>query len=93
MGSPFYFAGELSFELCETRMSMMRRHFGWGIFWLLAYAFAAIGLLVSTLLTFDRFLGRVETGMAPLGRSRSRPVVLVKVPRLAGPEFAKRSVS
>jgi ABC-type transport system involved in multi-copper enzyme maturation permease subunit len=62
MASPFFYAGELAADLCAPNNS--REHIGWAIFWLIAYALAACGLLVATLLSFNRCLGRIEFGIA-----------------------------
>jgi ABC-type transport system involved in multi-copper enzyme maturation permease subunit len=80
MGSPFFGAGEMAFEL---------RNSGRGfdgtmgaIFWVLAYACAALVLLAATLATFNRCLGRVEKerpaparfGKGALRRARKKAV-------------------
>ena len=63
MASPFYFAGELAADICMPKSS--RHHIDWAIFWTSAYALAAMVLLGATLLTFNRCVGRVETGVFP----------------------------
>ncbi|MHC5537901.1 ABC transporter permease [Singulisphaera rosea] len=65
MGSPFFFAGQLAADICNPSRSA--EHVGWGLFWIVFYGLAALGLLKSTLATFNRCLGRIEGGH-PLGR-------------------------
>jgi ABC-type transport system involved in multi-copper enzyme maturation permease subunit len=79
--SPFFGMGELT--------DVLGRHggpggneleiLGWDVVWLLIYLGTAVALLVLTLATFDRCLGRVDTG-APsgwAGPARRRPPTLV----------------
>jgi ABC-type transport system involved in multi-copper enzyme maturation permease subunit len=77
MGSPFFWAGEMSFELYDRAGDM--KNVGWALFWTFAYASAAVALLVATMATFNRCLGRVEAGLTP-----SRPVRPAKKPNPAG---------
>jgi ABC-type transport system involved in multi-copper enzyme maturation permease subunit len=70
MGSPFFWVGEMTFEFYEGRRvnrGIGWGYYAWGIFWIVAYAFAAAALLAATLLTFNRCLGRVESGLAEFG--------------------------
>src|SRR6185312_12596288 len=68
MGSPFFFAGELAAEVSSPGV---REHIGWGVFWIVFYGLTALALLLATLATFNRCLGRVEGGL-PLVRRTSR---------------------
>jgi hypothetical protein len=61
MGSPFFWAGELSFELCSKRWGGVR-HAEAAVVWTIAYGLTAVVLLLATLGTFDRCLGRVPAG-------------------------------
>jgi ABC-type transport system involved in multi-copper enzyme maturation permease subunit len=63
MGSPFFWAGELTFETLSP--PSRPDHIGWALFWMFVYALAAVILLGATLATFNRCLGRVETGLPP----------------------------
>jgi ABC-type transport system involved in multi-copper enzyme maturation permease subunit len=59
MASPFFCAGNMTFELGNTgpRLEM---HRDWVILWTAAAASAAVLFLLVTLVNFDRLLGRVE---------------------------------
>jgi ABC-type transport system involved in multi-copper enzyme maturation permease subunit len=81
MASPFFYAGELAADLCAPNQT--RAHIGWAIFWLFAYSFAAFWLLVATLLSFNRCLGRIEYGIA---RSYFPPTGWRKPPPIEGIE-------
>ena len=74
MISPFFFAGGLVSDLCSPGD---RLHIGGAIFWTLAYASAALALLIATLISFNRCLGRVEGAptlrMRRLGRAARVP--------------------
>ena len=61
MASPFFFAGELAADLCNTGNE--RGHIGWAVFWTFVYGMAALAFLGATLATFNRRLGRVEVGL------------------------------
>ncbi len=65
LASPWYAGGLLTAEAEEPRFSVNENHLGWGIFWLAAYSGAAIALLVATLRTFDRCLGRITLRRRP----------------------------
>ncbi len=58
--SPFYAAAVIS-AYFQAPPSIMPRT-GWTLFWSFFYAIAALALLVATLASFNRCLGRVETG-------------------------------
>jgi ABC-type transport system involved in multi-copper enzyme maturation permease subunit len=81
MGSPFFWVGEMSWELTRSRGAI--ENFEWAFIWLIAYTLAAISLLLGTLATFDRCLGRVQTGPITLRLRELGPVELVKVERVA----------
>jgi len=60
--SPWYGAGELTFEIGSPFDS--HEPIGWKIAWGVAYAVAALVLLIATRKTFDRCMGRVsDTGV------------------------------
>lgn len=67
--SPFWGVGFSSALIGGTVGSGydLRTYSAWLAFWIVAYALAALALLLATLSTFDRCLGRVET-------RRRRPV-------------------
>jgi ABC-type transport system involved in multi-copper enzyme maturation permease subunit len=67
MASPFFWAGELTFELAANP-GRFEAHRDWAIFWTAAAATAALVLLVFTLTNFDRLLGRVESPFLELMR-------------------------
>jgi ABC-type transport system involved in multi-copper enzyme maturation permease subunit len=85
MASPFFWAGEFSFELCDDRAHF--RTFGYAVFWTFAYAVASLALFVATLATFNRCLGRVETGLPWLHRDRLEPVKLVRVSKVVAETY------
>jgi ABC-type transport system involved in multi-copper enzyme maturation permease subunit len=58
MGSPFFGAGEIAFELRNPPRGFDGT--AGAIFWTLAYGCAALVLLAATLRTFNRCLGRVD---------------------------------
>jgi len=66
MASPFFFPGELAADICNSGGG--RNHIGWAVFWTLIYGIAASTLLSATLASFNRCLGRVETGLPPIRR-------------------------
>jgi ABC-type transport system involved in multi-copper enzyme maturation permease subunit len=92
MGSSFFGAGEMAIELKETGHSF--HSMPWAILWTSFYACAAVGLLVATLASFNRCLGRAsERRLAPpvfgrgmfgqggkgaVGRDRSVPLPTVE---------------
>jgi hypothetical protein len=49
-------------EFCELRGLQGKSYVGWLIFWIFSYSAVASVLLIATLLSFNRCLGRVETG-------------------------------
>ena len=68
MGSPFYWAGELTFDVSNRSNSVP---LGWAIVWTVAWALVGIKLLRFTLRHFERRLGRSEEPVTrPLGHSR-----------------------
>jgi ABC-type transport system involved in multi-copper enzyme maturation permease subunit len=80
MGSPFFWAGELTFEISNQRPG----HIGWAIFWATAYAFAAVVLLAATLATFNRCLGRVESRLPPFAHPGAKAVKPASVEEVVG---------
>jgi ABC-type transport system involved in multi-copper enzyme maturation permease subunit len=60
-GSPFYGAVVITFAFCEP--PRWDDHQGAVILWIIAHAAACYSLLAATLATFNRCLGRVETGV------------------------------
>jgi hypothetical protein len=85
MGSPFFWAGELTFEISNQRLGI--DHIGWAIFWATAYAFAAVVLLAATLATFNRCLGRVEGRLSPFAHPGAKAVKPRPVEEVVGESF------
>ena len=52
----------ITLECCNAGIRPGPDH-GWAILWGFVHAFAAFVLLVATLASFNRCLGRVETGL------------------------------
>ena len=65
MASPFFWAGQFTWDTCHSG-GMRSEHISWAIFWMNASGMAAIIFPVLTLLTFNRCLGRVESGLLEL---------------------------
>jgi ABC-type transport system involved in multi-copper enzyme maturation permease subunit len=84
MISPFFFAGELAFEIGGRGQ---QEHIGWAIFWTLVYGMAALAFLGSTLVIFNRCLGRVEHGVLIDLRRIPRPAKGPKVMELPEEAF------
>ena len=71
--SPLVWAGTMTIDVATP--SRVVTPIDWAIFWMLSWALVAAGLLASTLASFDRRLGRVETVFARLARpSRSAQI-------------------
>ena len=85
MGSPFFFAGELAADRCNS--GGRREHIGWSVFWTLAYGMTALALLSATLATFNCCLGRVEVGLTPDHWSVQNKAKLDGVVEIAGETF------
>ncbi len=64
--SPLVWAGTMTVDLATP--SRVVTPIDWAIFWMLMWALVAVGLLSTTLASFDRRLGRVETVFARLAR-------------------------
>ena len=75
--SPF-FGPVVITSLTETSQNRLG-DFAGVVLWVTAYAGAAAALLAATLVTFDRCLGRIETGVSRLGGRDLRPVELTPV--------------
>jgi ABC-type transport system involved in multi-copper enzyme maturation permease subunit len=76
MGSPFFFVGELTFELADKIPPKVGTR-AWGVIWLVSYGAVAGALLLATLSTFNRCLGRVDVPYrlpAVIPRKPSRPI-------------------
>jgi ABC-type transport system involved in multi-copper enzyme maturation permease subunit len=88
-GSPFYG------PLITTAVANSSRNFNndasltWTALWAFLYSGAALSLLIATLASFNRCMGRVENGLVELGRWKPEPVALVRIEPKAGPEFAE----
>ncbi|MFI5454712.1 MAG: hypothetical protein ACHRXM_04615 [Isosphaerales bacterium] len=78
MGSPFFWAGGMSYELARSK-SLDVRNIDWAIFWLIVCALGAAGLLTITLASFDRCLGRVEDVFTRLARPSRRARIVATV--------------
>jgi ABC-type transport system involved in multi-copper enzyme maturation permease subunit len=72
MASPFFFVGELTFELYDRQV--FSTSFLWAIVWLVLYAFTAVALVVAALVTFNHCVGRVERGWAPVIDPTMKPL-------------------
>jgi hypothetical protein len=68
--SPWYGVGETTYHISESG-GTPPEHVGWKLWWVFAYALAAIILAVATRLTFDRCMGRIEGFERPRRRVRS----------------------
>jgi ABC-type transport system involved in multi-copper enzyme maturation permease subunit len=81
-GSPFYGPIVISREFCDPRGLRGHSYAGWLAFWIFSYSAAASALLVATLLSFNRCLGRVETGpdWYPRNRKSARDVAAAEAP-------------
>ncbi len=77
MASPFYGAVGLTIHAVEKRMH--EPLLPGVIFWTLVYGISALVLLIITLATFNRCLGRVENGLFEMEGTRRMPVILVRV--------------
>jgi ABC-type transport system involved in multi-copper enzyme maturation permease subunit len=64
--SPLVWAGTMTVDLATP--SRVVTPIDWAIFWMLMWAVVAVGLLSTTVASFDRRLGRVETVFARLAR-------------------------
>jgi ABC-type transport system involved in multi-copper enzyme maturation permease subunit len=84
MASPFFFAGQLAADLCGQAD---RGHIGWAVIWILAYMLAALAFLGAALATFNRCLGRVESGLPLSGGLKGKSVKPVSVMENFGEAF------
>jgi ABC-type transport system involved in multi-copper enzyme maturation permease subunit len=82
MGSPFFWVGELTFELVSRRLHA--GHVAWAMIWTVIYAIAAVAFLAATLATFNRCLGRVEIGTLPRVRHGLKEVKPRSLPEIEG---------
>jgi hypothetical protein len=89
-GSPFYGAILVTVCTCEPRWGGTETRLSCAVFWVLAYGGLGVALLVGTILSFNRFLGRVDGGFIAPGRRRLKPVELIPIEPGVGPEFAAR---
>ena len=64
--SPLVWGGTMTVDLATP--SPVVTPIDWALFWTLMWALVAVGLLLTTLASFDRRLGRVETVFARLAR-------------------------
>jgi len=62
VASPFWGAGYSSAMIGGTAGPAhdFRGHAAWLVFWIVAYSLVALGLLLATLRTFNRCLGRCD---------------------------------
>jgi ABC-type transport system involved in multi-copper enzyme maturation permease subunit len=64
--SPLVWAGTMTVDLATP--SRVVTPIDWAVFWMLMWALVAVGLLLTTMASFDRRLARVETVFARLAR-------------------------
>jgi len=76
MGSPFFWAGEMSFEASNQRGGAP---VGWAVAWTIFCVWIAVQLLRFTLRQFDRRLGRVELPVARMPGSTRGARLLTKI--------------
>ena len=57
MGSPFFWAGEMAFEVTNRRHDVP---IGWAILWTVIWAVVGVELLRFSFGDFERRLGRIE---------------------------------
>ncbi len=69
--SPFWGVGYSSAVFAGTAGPSSRsgRHAAWLVFWIIAYGLVALGLLIATLKTFNRCLGRIDEATPARGPS------------------------
>jgi ABC-type transport system involved in multi-copper enzyme maturation permease subunit len=76
MGSPFFWAGEMAYEVTNRPGDVP---IGWAILWTFFWAFVAVSLLRASLAQFERRLGRFEKPVALSARSAWRFQVSTKI--------------
>src|SRR5262249_20830303 len=84
--SPFWGVGYSSAEVGGTAGSGrgISQHAAWLVFWIAAYGLFAFGLLLATLKTFNRCLGRLDDS-SPQGKPLpclAKPATWLPVPRV-----------
>ena len=77
MLSPFMWAAEMTFEVVGTRK--VPHHTGWAIMATVVAAWFALEVLVSTLGSFDRRLGRIPDGTTALFRRSTTMRILFAI--------------
>jgi ABC-type transport system involved in multi-copper enzyme maturation permease subunit len=76
MGSPFFWAGEMAFEVTNRSGDVP---IGWAIVWTVFWVVVGLSLLRFSFGHFERRLGRIEQPAALLARSSRRVPVLTKL--------------
>ena len=59
MASPLFGVVQTTSDMVSSSPSDWLLHGNWVLFWIVAYCLLAIALLLATLATFDRCLGRI----------------------------------
>jgi hypothetical protein len=61
LASPLFWAGTMTVDLATATPTRVVTPIDWAIFWMMIWALVAVGLFTTTLASFDRRLGRIET--------------------------------
>ncbi len=88
-GSPFYGAILVTVRCCEPRFTP-DAGLGYAVLWIFLDSGIALLLLLTTLATFNRCLGRVEGVIIPANLGAYKPVELIPMEKSLDPEFAPR---
>ncbi len=78
--SPLFGLGVLTAAIADASPTDWPLRVGWALSWVLFFGMAALGLLLATLATFDRSLGRIS----PRGDSATEPAQGCRCDRLPG---------
>ncbi len=88
--SPFYGALLTTAESCSGQFGGPDTNLTGPVLWTVLYSGLSVILLVATLLSFNRCLGRVEEFLPFGDHWTPEPVELLRVETVVGPEFAQR---
>ena len=76
MASPLFGVVQITSDLATASPADWRLHGKWALFWIVVFSLVALALLLATLATFDRCLGRITlraSAADPCGRSVPTP--------------------